>query len=168
MSTDVADRTLRSRALFLALALTLAGPATAAEPDIGWECDNMRQATNDAAGVKDWPRVENFARRILSDCPYSAKTWEKTVAELASALRESGRDNEALSTANWCLERQPKSMVCTVDRGFTLWTMGRFIDAQATFEEATKIRPRTAEEASLQKTARQMAGTIAKQIAARR
>lgn len=86
---------------------------------------------------RDWPEVEVQARRALTIDPGLSAAWN----QLAAALEEQGRAEEALATYGQAVESDAENWQAEFNRGLLLRRLERFEEAVKAFERVLGSRP---------------------------
>ncbi len=92
-----------------------------------------------ALDAKQFSQAATTGTTLFAHCSPEPEDWDPLSAELATALRESGRDEEALAVTDRCLNRQPRSPHCLLERGMLLRKLGHPAAAQQAFQAAQRF-----------------------------
>jgi S1-C subfamily serine protease len=126
---------------FLAIALLALACAPAARAD--WpadgECAGLRRELARAVDAREFSQASTAGTTLFAHCSPEPEDWDPLSAKLAQALRESGRDDEAIAVIDRCLARQARSPNCLQERGLLLRKLGRPAAAQQAFQAAQRL-----------------------------
>jgi S1-C subfamily serine protease len=124
--------------------LTIGLWVTASVPNAraGWpadgECAGLRREMTRALDASEFSQAATAGTTLFAHCSLEDQDWDPLSAQLAAALRESGRDDEALAVIDRCLTRTGGSPRCLMERGFLLRKLGRPAAAQQAFQAAQR------------------------------
>jgi len=115
------------------------GPGARAEWPADGECAGLRQELTRALDAGEFPQAAKAGTTLFAHCSPEIEDWDPLSAQYAAALRESGRDDEAMAVTDRCLARQTRSPHCLLERGVLLRKLGRPAAAQQAFLAAQRF-----------------------------
>ena len=92
-----------------------------------------------ALDAKEYSQAAATGTTLFAHCSPETEDWDPISAQFAEALRESGRDDEALAVTDRCLARQARSPHCLLERGMLLRKLGRPAAARQAFQAAQRL-----------------------------
>ncbi len=121
---------------FCALAFA---PAARADWPADGECAGLRRDLTQALDAKDFSQAAKVGTTLFAHCTPDPEEWDPLSAESADALRESGRDDEALAVTERCVARAKRSPNCLLEKAIILRKLGRPAAAQQAFQAAQRL-----------------------------
>jgi S1-C subfamily serine protease len=125
--------------LAIGLCSLVFGPGARADWPADGECAGLRRELTRALDAGEFPQAAAAGTTLFAHCSPETEDWDPLSAQYAAALRESGRDDEALTVTDRCLTRQARSPHCLLERGLLLRKMGRPAAAQQAFLAAQRL-----------------------------
>jgi len=125
--------------LILAGLLILPAAAVRAEWSADGECRRLRQDLTRTFEDKDFTRAAATGTALFSRCPLGSEEWDPLSAQFAAALRENGKDNEALAVTERCIAHQARAPHCLLEKAVLLRKLGRPAAAQQALQAAQRF-----------------------------